>query len=56
MAKTTGEKDYMGKPMLTWFYAKYDMKKFLPLEEQAIKDHIDMLNRHLMDIKKKEAA
>ena len=52
----TGEKDYLGKPMLTWYYAKYDMKYFLPLEEQAIKDHIETLQNHLKDIKKKEVA
>tara|TARA_B100001057_G_scaffold489249_1_gene575146 strand:- start:1687 stop:2199 length:513 start_codon:yes stop_codon:yes gene_type:complete len=56
LGKMTGEKDYLGKPMLTWYYAKYDMKYFLPLEEQAIKDHIETLQNHLKDIKKKEVA
>jgi hypothetical protein len=52
----TGEKDYLGKPQITWFYAKYDMKKFLPVEGEAIREHIEMLKRHLEMMKERKAA
>jgi len=55
LAKNTGQKDYLGKPQVTWFYAKYDMKKFLPVEGEAIREHIEMLKRHLNE-NVKEAA
>ena len=55
LAKNTGQKDYLGKPQITWFYAKYDMKKFLPVEGEAIREHIEMLKRHLNE-NVKEAA
>ena len=45
LAKNTGQKDYLGKPQITWFYAKYDMKKFEPVESVAILDHIEDLQR-----------
>ena len=49
LAKNTGQKDYLGRPQVTWFYAKYDMKKFEPLETVAIMDHIDDLKRHMKE-------
>ena len=55
LGKLTGEKDFLGKPMLTWFYAKYDMKKFMPVEGEAIREHIESLKRHLAE-NVKEAA
>ena len=56
LAKNTGEKDYLGNAQVTWFYASYDSKEFKPLEEDAIKDHIDMLQRHLEMMKERKAA
>ena len=53
LAKDTGQKQ------LTWFYAKYDMKEFLPVEGKAIREHIEMLKMHLNEMRKrnrKEAA
>ena len=56
LMKLDGEKDYMDRPRGTWYYveSRYteDGKEviddaFKPLEEDAIKDHIDILNRHL---------
>ena len=54
--KDAGEKDYLGKPKFSWFYVEsrytedgkeiFDTE-FKPLEEDAIKDHIDILNRTL---------
>ena len=41
--------------MLTLFYAKYDMKKFMPVEGEAIREHIESLKRHLAE-NVKEAA
>lgn len=57
LAKFKGQKDYMGKDCLTWFYAKYDNKEFYPLEKYAILEHIDMLKRHMesMDESRKVA-
>lgn len=56
LAKNTGQKDYLGNDELTWFYASYDSKQFKPLEEVAIRDHIEMLNRHLEGMKTRSAA
>ena len=39
--------------MLTWFYARYDMKEFMPVEGKAIREHIEMLKMHLNE---REAA
>ena len=47
LAKNTGQKQ------LTWFYAKYDMKEFLPVEGKAIREHIEMLKRHLNEMRKR---
>ena len=68
--KDVGDKDFLGKPCMTWFYAesKYvsqpdggyreSISDFKPLEEEAIKDHIRMLEHHLkmMKPKQKEVA
>ena len=54
--KDVGQKDYLGKPVGTWFYAesRYTSeakevvdKAFKELEEAAIEDHIEILKRHL---------
>ena len=47
LAKNTGQNQ------LTWFYAKYDMKEFLPVEGKAIREHIEMLKRHLNEMRKR---
>jgi hypothetical protein len=63
--KDAGEKNYLGKPKFSWFYveSRYteDGKEviddaFKPLEEDAIKDHIDILNRMLEQKKERQAA
>jgi hypothetical protein len=47
----------MGREQVTWFYAKYDDKWFKPLEEVAILDHINDLERHLKEsVQKKVVA
>ena len=60
LLKDTGEKNYLGKPKFTWHYVAShytDEGKevidpfFRPLEEEAIKDHIDILNR-VLDMRK----
>ena len=65
LMKDAGETDYMGKPKLSWFYveSRYteDGKEviddaFKPLEEDAIKDHIDIMTRTLDQMKKRKAA
>lgn len=49
------------KERYEWFYAKYDDKfteisQMRPLEEDAIKEHIGMLEYHLKSIKERKAA
>ena len=65
LMKLDGEKDYMDRPKGTWYYveSRYteDGKEviddaFKPLEEDAIKDHIDILNRHLEMKKERKVA
>ena len=56
LLKNTGKKDYLGKDTGEWFYSHYDDNEFKPLEEVAIKDHIDMLKRHLEMMKQRKAA
>lgn len=56
LAKNKGKKDYLGNEQVTWFYAKYDSKEFKPLEEDAINEHIEMLQRHLEMMKERKAA
>ena len=65
LMKDVGEKDFLGKPKMSWFYVEsrytdngkevFD-KEFKPLEEDAINEHIDMLKRHLEMMKPKEVA
>ena len=53
----TGEKNFLGKPMGTWSYAHYsDATGFKPLEEVAIREHIESLERYLKDKKERQAA
>jgi hypothetical protein len=53
----TGEKDFLGKPIGTWSYAHYDdATGFNPVEEKAIKEHIEELQRYLKDKKERKAA
>ena len=56
LMKDAGEENYLGKPKLTWFYVASHYTKegkevidteFKPLEEDAIKEHIEILNRTL---------
>ena len=54
LGKLTG-KDFFGKPQITWFYAKYDMKEFLPVKGKAIREHIQML-KMVLNEDVKEAA
>ena len=53
----------MGKPKMSWFYVASHYTSegkeviddtFKPLEEDAIKEHIEILNRHL-EMKRKAA-
>ena len=53
----TGEKDFLDKPIGTWSYAHYsDATGFNPVEEKAIKEHIEELQRYLKDKKERKAA
>ena len=57
LGKMIGQKDYLDREQVTWFYAKYDDKWFKPLEEVAILDHINDLERHLKEsVQKKVVA
>jgi len=65
LMKDVGEKDFLGKPKMSWFYveSRYtDEGKeviddaFKPLERYAILEHIDILKRHLEMMDKKEVA
>ena len=68
LMKDAGETDYMNKPKFSWFYVASHYTKegkeviddtFKPLEEDAIKEHIEILNRHLemkREAKKRKAA
>ena len=65
LMKLDGDKDYLDRPKGTWYYveSRYtDNGKeviddaFKPLEEDAIKDRIDIMNRTLEMIKKRKAA
>ena len=55
LLKNTGKKDFLGKAVGEWFYSDYG-KPFKELEEDAINDHIDMLKRHLENMKARKAA
>jgi hypothetical protein len=65
LMKDVGEKNYLGKPKMSWHFVgshyTSDGKEvtdpfFRPLEEVAIKEHIEILNRHLEQMKPKEVA
>jgi len=57
LMKETGEKDFLGRPQGTWFYAHYsDPTGFKPVEEVAIKEHIESLQRYLKDKKERKVA
>ena len=65
LMKLDGKKDYLDNPKGTWYYveSRYteDGKEviddaFKPLEEDAIKDQIDILNRTLEMINQRKAA
>jgi hypothetical protein len=59
--RQTGKKDYLGKECGEWFYMKYDagftdIAQMKPVEEDAINEHIEMLQRHLEMMKERKAA
>ena len=68
LMKDAGETDYMNRPKFSWFYvaSHYTDKgkevfdeEFKPLEEDAIKEHIEILNRTLemrAEAKKRKVA
>ena len=65
LMKLEGDKDYMNRPRGTWYYVESRYtdqgkevidEQFKPLEEAAINDHIEMLNRHLEMLKIRKAA
>ena len=65
LLKDVGEKDYLNEPKFTWHYVASHYTKegkevtdpfFRPLEEVAIKDHIETLKRHLEMMKERKAA
>ena len=65
LMKLEGDKDYMDNPRGTWYYVESRYtdqgkevidEQFKPLEEAAINDHIEMLNRHLEMLKRRKAA
>ena len=65
LLKLEGDKDYMDRPRGTWYYVESRYtdqgkevidEQFKPLEEAAINDHIEMLNRHLEMLKRRKAA
>ena len=56
LMKVDGKTDYMGRPIGTWYYSPYSNPEFKVLEEDAINDHIDMLKRHIEQMKKRQVA
>ena len=56
LLKMDGKTDYMGRPIGTWYYSPYSNPEFKVLEEDAINDHIDMLKRHIEQMKKRQVA
>ena len=56
LMKMDGKTDYLGKPCGTWFYSHYSNPEFKVLEQDAINDHIDMLKRHIEQMKKRQVA
>jgi hypothetical protein len=59
------DKDFLGRPQGTWYYVEsiytkegkevFD-KEFKPVEEVAIQEHIESLQRYLKDKKERQAA
>jgi hypothetical protein len=46
LMKDVGDKDYLGKPTMTWFYAHYsNPEQFKPLMRDAVIEHINILRR-----------
>ena len=56
LMKDVGEKNFLGNPQGTWFYTHYENPKFKPLEQTAIQDHIESLQRYLRDKILREVA
>ena len=65
LLKDTGELDYLNKPKFTWYYVESRYTEqgkeviddaFKPLENDSIRDKIDMLNRVLEMRKEKKVA
>jgi len=57
LMKEVGEKDFLGQPQGTWFYAHHDDPTgFKPVEEKAIQEHIEELQRYLKDKKERKVA
>ena len=56
LMKMDDKTDYMGRPIGTWYYSPYSNPEFKVLEEDAINDHIDMLKRHIEQMKKRQVA
>ena len=56
LMKMDGKTDYMGRPIGTWYYSHYSNPEFKVLEEDAIKEHIEMLKRHLEMMKERKVA
>ena len=56
LMKMDGKTDYMGRPIGTWYYSPYSNPEFKVLEEDAINDHIDMLKRHIEQMKERQVA
>jgi hypothetical protein len=63
--KLDGKKDYLDNPKGTWYYVESRYTEqgkeviddaFKPLEEDAIKDQIDILKRTLEMINQRKAA
>jgi len=45
LMKNVGDKDFLGRPVGTWFYSHYDNPQWKPLMIDAVKEHIDILKR-----------
>ena len=64
LMRIEGEQDYLGQPQGTWYYAastytdsgKMVPTQFKPLEEDAILEHIESLQRYLKDKKERRVA
>ena len=65
LMKDAGEKDYLGNPKFTWYYVESRYTEqgkeviddaFKPLENDSIRDKIDMLNRVLEMRKERKVA